>query len=163
MPSRPLGQILDLKHQTPFQACCPLFLLSKGQFWYIFKKHWQYYFTFGSKYQITVCFHIQFRHCFMEICYKVILNKALFDTLRTTNYFHWRQFDTFWDMQAFIKALLSTAVFPQRFRFFTVYLVHCIHGVAQRTPKEKLLEFQSVDYFIFAWIFLGILDIYGEF
>ena len=64
-------------------------------------------------------------------------------------------------MQAFIKAILSTAVFPQRFRFFTVYLVH--NGVTPRTPQEKLLEFQSVDYFIFAWIFLGILDIYGEF
>ena len=32
--------------------------------------------------------------------------------------------------QAFIQALLSTAVFPQRFRFFTVCLVQWLSGVA---------------------------------
>ena len=33
-------------------------------------------------------------------------------------------------LQAFIQALLSTAVFPQRFSFFTVCLVQWLHLVA---------------------------------
>ena len=31
--------------------------------------------------------------------------------------------------EAFIQALFSIAVFPQRFSFCIVYLVHCLHEV----------------------------------
>ena len=34
---------------------------------------------------------------------------------------------------AFIQALLSAAVLPQRFSFFTVWLVQWLRGVVQRT------------------------------
>ena len=33
-------------------------------------------------------------------------------------------------IQAFIQALLSTAVFPQRFGFFSICLAQWLHGVA---------------------------------
>ena len=47
--------------------------------------------------------------------------------------------------QAFMQAPLSTAVFPQRFSFFTVYW----------RPKRSLFEFKSVDRckMHFSWIF----------
>ena len=48
--------------------------------------------------------------------------------------------------QAFIQALLSTAVSPQRFSFFTVCLVHCLHEVSPRwTAKENILKLRSPD------------------
>ena len=43
------------------------------------------------------------------------------------------------------KPLLSKAVFPQRFSFFTVYFVQWLHGVTPRwTTKGRLLDFRSV-------------------
>ena len=46
--------------------------------------------------------------------------------------------------QAFIQALLSTAIFPQRFIFFTVYLVQWSYGVdPEWTLKRRLLEFST--------------------
>ena len=46
----------------------------------------------------------------------------------------------------FIQALLPTAVFPQRFNFLTVRLVHCLHEVSPGwTAKEKKLKFRSPD------------------
>ena len=49
-------------------------------------------------------------------------------------------------VQAFIQALLSTAVFLQRFSFFTAYLAHWLCGVALwQTSKEKFLKFWSSD------------------
>ena len=49
-------------------------------------------------------------------------------------------------VQAFIQALLSTAVSLQRFSFFTAYLAHWLRGVAPwQTPKEKSFKFRSSD------------------
>ena len=48
--------------------------------------------------------------------------------------------------QAFIQALLSAAVSPQRFSFFTVCLVNCLHEVSPRwTAKENNLKLRSPD------------------
>ena len=48
--------------------------------------------------------------------------------------------------QAFIQAPLSTAVFPQRFSFFTVCLVQWLRGLAPWwRPKGSLFKFKSVD------------------
>ena len=49
-------------------------------------------------------------------------------------------------MQAFIQALLSTAVFLQRFSFFTACLAQWLHGVAPwQTMKGKFFKFRSSD------------------
>ena len=49
-------------------------------------------------------------------------------------------------MQAFIQGLLSTAVFPQRFSFFTVCLVNYLREVLPwLAPKRKFLKFRSPD------------------
>ena len=49
-------------------------------------------------------------------------------------------------MQAFIQALLSTAVFLQRFSFFTACLAQWLHGVAPwQTLKAKFFKFRSSD------------------
>ena len=67
--------------------------------------------------------------------------------------------------QAFIQALLSTAIFHQRFSFFTVCLVQLFHGVAPWwTPKDKFLEFRSTDHckMHFPWILLRALESYQE-
>ena len=59
-------------------------------------------------------------------------------------------------MQAFLQAFLFTAVFLQRFSFFTVYLVQWLSGVASWwTPKGKCLESRSADYckMHFSWNF----------
>ena len=64
-------------------------------------------------------------------------------------------------LQAFIQALFSTAVFPQRFSFFTVCLVQWFCGVApQYAPKGKIFKFRSADHckIYFSWIFLVILE-----
>ena len=46
--------------------------------------------------------------------------------------------------QAFIQALLSTYLFPQRIGFFTVSLVHYLREVSTWwAPKENLLKFRS--------------------
>ena len=45
-------------------------------------------------------------------------------------------------LQAFIPALLSIAVFPQRFSFFTVCLVHYLHGGIVGTTIN-VLKFRS--------------------
>ena len=46
-------------------------------------------------------------------------------------------------LQAFIQTLLSTAVFPQRFGFYTVCLVQWLRGVTSRqSPKGKFLKFR---------------------
>ena len=58
--------------------------------------------------------------------------------------------------QAFMQAPLSTAVFPQRFSFFTVYLVQWLRGLPPWwRPKRSLFEFKSVDRckMHFSWIF----------
>ena len=48
--------------------------------------------------------------------------------------------------QAFIEAPLSTAVFPQRFSFFTVCLVQWLRWLALWwRPKGSLFKFKSVD------------------
>ena len=48
--------------------------------------------------------------------------------------------------QAFIQAPLSTAVFPQRFSFFTVCLGQWLRGLAPWwKPKGTLFKFKSVD------------------
>ena len=63
----------------------------------------------------------------------------------------------YYNNQALIQAPLSTAVFPQRFSFFTVYLVQWLRGLAPWwRPKESLSKFNSVDYCKkhFSWTFL---------
>ena len=65
-------------------------------------------------------------------------------------------------MQAFLQALLFTAVFLQRFSFFTVYLVQWLSAVASSwTPKGKCLEFRSADYckMHFSWNFRVLLGV----
>ena len=57
-------------------------------------------------------------------------------------------------LQAFIQALLSTAVLPQRFRFFTVCLVYWLHDRHQRN-KFRNLGLQIAG----KCIFLGILRV----
>ena len=48
--------------------------------------------------------------------------------------------------QSFIQAPLSVVVFPQRFSFFTVYLVQWLRGLAPWwIPKGSLFEFTSAD------------------
>ena len=48
--------------------------------------------------------------------------------------------------QAFIQALLSTAVFPQRFSFFSVCLAQWFRGLAPwQALKGKCLKFRSAD------------------
>ena len=50
-------------------------------------------------------------------------------------------------VQAFIQALLSTAIFPQRFSFFTVCLFQWLQGWPHgRHQKENFLRFRPVDY-----------------
>ena len=61
-------------------------------------------------------------------------------------------------MQAFIQALFSTALFPQRFSFFTVCLVQWHHGPwggPMVDTKENVLKFRSADRckMHFSWIF----------
>ena len=63
--------------------------------------------------------------------------------------------------QAFIQALLSTAVLPKRFSFFTVFFVHWLCWVAPwYTSKEKVLKFRSADYLENAFFldFPGVLE-----
>ena len=49
-------------------------------------------------------------------------------------------------VQAFIQALLSTAVFLQRFSFFTACLAQWLHGMAPwQTLKGKFFNFSSSD------------------
>ena len=65
--------------------------------------------------------------CFWHISYKV--------TVAATVYI----LALYYNTQAFIQAPLSTAVFPQGFSFFTVYLVHWLRGLAPWwTPKGSL-------------------------
>ena len=48
--------------------------------------------------------------------------------------------------QAFMQAYLSTAVFPQSFSFFTIYLVQWFFRLAPwLRPKGNLFEFKSID------------------
>ena len=52
----------------------------------------------------------------------------------------------FCDTQALMQAPLYTAIFPQRFSVFTVYLVQWFCGLAPWwKPKRSLFEFKSVD------------------
>ena len=58
-------------------------------------------------------------------------------------------------VQAFIQALLSTAIFLQRFSFFTTCLAQQLCGVAPwQTPKGKFFKFGSSD--CWKMHFLGI-------
>ena len=70
-------------------------------------------------------------------------------------------------LQAFIQTLLSTAVFPQRFGFYTVYLVQWLRGVTSRqSPKGKILEIyviQIAGKCIFLGFFLGFQSFMGIF
>ena len=69
-------------------------------------------------------------------------------------------------MQAFIQALFSTALFPQRFSFFTVCLVQWHHGPwggPMVDTNENVLKFRSADRckMHFSWIFFLILEFHG--
>ena len=69
-------------------------------------------------------------------------------------------------VQAFIQALLSTAVFLQRFSFFTAYLARWLRGVAPwQTSKGKLFKFWSSDCWKmhFLGFFLEIQSSIGSF
>ena len=66
--------------------------------------------------------------------------------------------------QAFIQALLSTSAFPQKFSFFTVSLV--LWRGPMVDTERKYLKFRSANrwkIFCFFFIFVGILEFYGEF
>ena len=63
--------------------------------------------------------------------------------------------------QAFIQALLSTAIFPQRFIFFTVYLVQWSYGVdPEWTLKRRSAVLCKI---YFSWNFIVILEFYWQF
>ena len=69
-------------------------------------------------------------------------------------------------VQAFIQALLSTAIFLRRFSFFTACLAQWLRGLAPwQTPKGKCFKFRSSDHWkmYFLEIFLEFQSSMGSF